>query len=355
MQCRRWRNASHWHSSDRQHSADGHAQKTELGGCRGTGSLLPSGEVLSWPLPLQKRWLADGGNLTVDAVSSLPPAERARFIDLIGATLPSKELKPLMVTGGLLGASVRGDTASFVRVAEALFEHDWVLAELGAPESLWPLAVNEGKRLWPRMQPGRLSSRDGSFVEGISPSGATRGDRYISVSAAAREGEWEALQLIDTALALVGTELSERLAELIGRRLKTRTDPFFACFPPGSRYGAHFDGGGGTGRLTMILYTNCAWRSEDGGALELLDEPSCCWRSVTPIADRLLIFRSDDVLHRVAPVKRQRFALTTWWSFADDSADGAPDERQTQLRYSKGADAKRLLARMTMPSQLEAK
>ena len=52
--------------------------------------------------------------------------------------------------------------------------------------------------------------------------------------------------------------------------------------------------------LTAILYTCRAWRSADGGRLEMLDERSRCWWALPPVADTLVLFRSDRVLHRVA-------------------------------------------------------
>ena len=38
-----------------------------------------------------------------------------------------------------------------------------------------------------------------------------------------------------------------------------------------------------------------------------------CWRSVLPRAGRLVLFRSDRVLHKVAPTYRCRYALTIFF------------------------------------------
>lgn len=95
---------------------------------------------------------------------------------------------------------------------------------------------------------------------------------------------------------------------------------WYTPFPlsrPSARYGPHFDGGGTDGRrMTAIAYANCGWRPEHGGALELLEEEAEggeCWRAIPPAADTLLLFRSDRMLHKVAPSHSTRFALTTFF------------------------------------------
>ena len=76
--------------------------------------------------------------------------------------------------------------------------------------------------------------------------------------------------------------------------------------------------------MTAILYVNEGWRAEDGGALMIYDAAagaeghahaaSKCWRTVPPRAGRLVIFRSDRVLHKVAPAHADRYALTMFFS-----------------------------------------
>ena len=305
---------------------------------RAACSSLPR-DASGWPSGLLRRWHEDGGVLTVAAVGALPPDQRAAFIDRIGEWLPAIQLQPMAIHGGLLGAASRDDRSTFSRIAEALFERGWALAEIGAPNAIWPAILAEGKRLQPHMEAGKLSHRNGTLIEGRSPSGAKRGDRYIALGAAAGLGAWPALELLDTALAVVGAQLSDSLCELTGRPLYARTDPFFACFPPGAQYGAHFDGGGGSGRLTMILYTNEAWHEDSGGELQMLDQDSRCWRSISPLAGRLVIFRSDDVLHRVAPnlSERERFALTAWWLFSPGAERQLPQDTTLLLRARRGS------------------
>lgn len=196
-------------------------------------------------------------------------------IDLIGAELPIVELLPLVIPGrrGLLDAVANRDAEAMALVAERIVEDGMVVLTLGAPSSIWPHVQAEAEQLWPSMQPGRLSGHDGSILEGKSPSGATRGDRYVPLSAAAQMRAWPAVAALDRALAVVGCQLSDSLEALVGRRLCTRTDPFLARFPGGgARYGAHLDGGGGaSGRLVRSYPA----RSNDLSARSLPRGPPC--------------------------------------------------------------------------------
>ena len=78
--------------------------------------------------------------------------------------------------------------------------------------------------------------------------------------------------------------------------------------------GAHFDGDEHC-RLTILLYTSSDWQPQYGGELCMLDERAGVWWEVPPRADHVVIFRSDRVLHKVAPcLERPRLALTVFLS-----------------------------------------
>lgn len=78
------------------------------------------------------------------------------------------------------------------------------------------------------------------------------------------------------------------------------------CFP------WHYDNPGtDKRRLSCLLYLNPEWDSQCGGEIQLasfLQEP----KSISPIMDRLVIFYSENVLHRVLPAHGERFCLTIW-------------------------------------------
>ena len=126
--------------------------------------------------------------------------------------------------------------------------------------------------------------------------------RFVAMSETqtAGGGSWPALETLDVALTVVGVALNAAL----GQSLVLRTDPFLACFPGGgASYGAHLDGGGQVSgcKLTTIVYANSGWVAEAGGELHMLDERAREWRSVPPIAGRVVIFHSESILHRVQP------------------------------------------------------
>jgi predicted 2-oxoglutarate/Fe(II)-dependent dioxygenase YbiX len=145
------------------------------------------------------------------------------------------------------------------------------------------------------------------------------------VSEAAAVGGCPTLESLDAALTTVGWAIAEAAAHepSLGLTILRRNDGLFACFPGGAGspgYGAHLDGDEQTCRLSSIAYCNAGWDAEaDGGELHLLDDPHRCWRSVAPEADTLVVFRSRNVLHKVAPATRRRFALTAFWSIGRDT------------------------------------
>lgn len=80
-----------------------------------------------------------------------------------------------------------------------------------------------------------------------------------------------------------------------------------------TRYLRHRDTFGGCAdrRLTAIWYANPDWTPADGGALSAFEPAGT--RSIAPLADRLVIFRSDALEHAVTPSHTQRVALTAWY------------------------------------------
>ncbi|KAF8068329.1 EGLN3 [Scenedesmus sp. PABB004] len=81
------------------------------------------------------------------------------------------------------------------------------------------------------------------------------------------------------------------------------------CFP------MHFDSDDGLDgrRVTAILYLNANWRPEHGGQLRLYPFPAPPL-DVEPLADRLVLFSSTRMLHRVLPSAAPRSCLTVWLS-----------------------------------------
>ena len=79
------------------------------------------------------------------------------------------------------------------------------------------------------------------------------------------------------------------------------------CFP------LHYDNPGRPNRrkLTCLLYLNPDWKQGDGGELQLvpfLQDPV----TIEPLMNRMVIFYSESVLHRVLRANAERFCFTIW-------------------------------------------
>ncbi|KAI3428529.1 hypothetical protein D9Q98_007352 [Chlorella vulgaris] len=81
------------------------------------------------------------------------------------------------------------------------------------------------------------------------------------------------------------------------------------CFP------MHFDTDAAvdTRRVTAIWYLNPGWQPGHGGELRLYPFPQPAV-DIAPLNDRLVLFSSTDMLHRVLPSSRERCCFTIWLS-----------------------------------------
>lgn len=112
--------------------------------------------------------------------------------------------------------------------------------------------------------------------------------------------------------------LERGLGERLGRRtIKVQVNGGGgACFP------LHFDSDPALdGRVaTALLYLNPDWAPRDGGELRLLPFPRDPV-DVEPVFDRLVVFSSRDMLHRVLPSAALRLCLTLWFYASDGGGD----------------------------------
>ena len=140
-------------------------------------------------------------------------------------------------------------------------------------------------------------------------------------------------------------ELLRRADELVGamaasdavpelRGVTSRSQPMLACYPGKSaRYVRHIDNPGGAadnGRLlTLLVYLNATWTSQDGGQL-LLHPASGDSVEIEPVLDRAVLFWSDARMpHEVLPCERERWAVSVWYhssAAGDDAAANVPGE-----------------------------
>lgn len=87
-----------------------------------------------------------------------------------------------------------------------------------------------------------------------------------------------------------------------------------ALYPIGSFYKKHYDQFNQRNNrlISMVLYLNKNWKMEDGGALRIYQKDGNHIVDIAPLLNRLILFRSDTVLHEVLVAHTERKSLTGW-------------------------------------------
>lgn len=87
----------------------------------------------------------------------------------------------------------------------------------------------------------------------------------------------------------------------------------FAQYPEGSFYKKHLDQftGRNNRMISMIVYLNDGWTSEDGGELQVYPKNQPILK-IAPLMNRCVMFRSDTLLHEVLTAHKPRKSLTGW-------------------------------------------
>lgn len=115
--------------------------------------------------------------------------------------------------------------------------------------------------------------------------------------------------------------LRQRLNQCLYAGLQTN-EFHFARYPAGQGYKKHMDQHREQRlrRISLVLYLNEHWAAEDGGQLCLYapDDHDRLTTRVLPRQGRLVLFRSDVILHEVLPCHRPRYSLTGWFRIASD-------------------------------------
>lgn len=102
------------------------------------------------------------------------------------------------------------------------------------------------------------------------------------------------------------------------------------CFP------MHFDTDAAldSRKVTTIWYLNSGWKPGDGGELRLYPFPETPV-DVEPLNDRMVIFSSQHMLHRVLPSAAERYCCTVWLSGGGAlrrPGGGAVERERAELR-----------------------
>jgi SM-20-related protein len=110
-------------------------------------------------------------------------------------------------------------------------------------------------------------------------------------------------------------EFVETLIDKLNREFFLSLSDFefhFAHYPPGAHYGPHVDQfrGRNNRQISFILYLNDHWQEGHGGELSVITEQESI--IIPPIGNRLVLFRSDIILHEVLTTNASRRSLTGW-------------------------------------------
>lgn len=91
-----------------------------------------------------------------------------------------------------------------------------------------------------------------------------------------------------------------------------------ARYQPGAFYKMHRDAfaEGGSRVISCVYFLNPAWTAQDAGELHVLTPES---QRIEPLLDRLVLFRSADILHEVLPTRSDRYTLTGWMYGVDEA------------------------------------
>ena len=112
----------------------------------------------------------------------------------------------------------------------------------------------------------------------------------------------------------------EEIRQALNRRCFLGLKSFeghFARYPIGSFYKRHLDQFQAVPHrvVTVILYLNDSWTSEDEGALRMyfpLEDGTERIEDVYPLGGRLVVFLSGEIPHEVLPTKKERISITGW-------------------------------------------
>lgn len=112
----------------------------------------------------------------------------------------------------------------------------------------------------------------------------------------------------------------EEIRQALNRRCFLGLKSFeghFARYPIGSFYKRHLDQFQAVPHriVTVILYLNDSWTSEDEGALRMYfpqEDGSERIEDVLPFGGRLVVFLSGEIPHEVLTTKKERISITGW-------------------------------------------
>jgi len=120
---------------------------------------------------------------------------------------------------------------------------------------------------------------------------------------------------------------AEGLRRALNRRLFLGLFEFEAhlgLYPPDAFYVRHFDSfrGAANRMVSLVLYLNPHWRSDDGGELVLYAPGGGVEAArVEPRAGTLVLFMSEEIEHEVLPTRAPRASVAGWFRLNNTTSD----------------------------------
>jgi len=96
--------------------------------------------------------------------------------------------------------------------------------------------------------------------------------------------------------------------------------------------------------ITAIWYQNPKWEPEHGGELRLYPFPSRHPVDISPVLDRMVLFSSKKMVHRVLPSFADRYCFTIWLSASEGSQAVSPEKIEQQRAAVKAGLGKQVLS-----------
>lgn len=191
-------------------------------------------------------------------------------------------------------------------LADGLSEHGWVSQDVSARLGIPLLAALASE----------VALLDRS--DAMKKAGIGRGNELVRDRSVRRDRiAWlQGITAPQAALFQFFEEVQRGLNERLFLGLK-RFETHYATFQPGNFYKTHLDSfqGRASRVVSLVLYLNEDWRSEDGGELQVFnrenDSEVCA--QVLPEMGRMALFMSEEIPHEVLPAHRTRYSLACWF------------------------------------------
>lgn len=208
-------------------------------------------------------------------------------------------------TAGAVPAPVAGRPLRFDEIPQALLDERLAVVPGFLPDPVWRGLAREARALH---RAGRFRHAGVGRGPSFRVEPATRNDQVLWIDTARPsrpQARW---------LARV-----EALRLLLNERLYLGAFGFeshLSLYPPGARYVTHLDRFADAPHrvVSLVLYLNDAWCTQDGGALRLYleERERPPWCEVLPVGGTLVAFLAHELHHEVLPAARERLAAVGW-------------------------------------------